>query len=130
MWNGINRRKFPRAKYKCLIYIKKKGSSKSISTYTENIGAGGICVIIKDNLILFQGVNVELFLEQDDSPIKCAGTVVWVVKKRPEKREEDYCYDTGIEFVNIEERERKKVLNVVEAILKNKPELLDKQKSM
>ena len=50
MWNGINRRKFPRANYKCLITIKKRLTAKTISTHTENIGAGGICVLIKEDL--------------------------------------------------------------------------------
>ncbi len=76
MWSGINRRKFPRANYKCSIAITKKDSSKSISTHTENIGVGGICVIIKEDLGLFQGVNLELFLEDNETPIKSAATVV------------------------------------------------------
>ena len=118
MWNGINRRKFPRANYKCLITIKQKSGSKSISTNTENIGAGGICVIIEENLGLFQGVNLDLSLENGDTPIKCAGTVVWVVKKRPDTKKEPYCYDTGIEFVNIDDNQRERIVKIVDSILK------------
>ena len=58
MWNGINRRKFPRANYKCLITIRKRLTSKVLSTQTENIGAGGICVIIKEDLGLFSSLLV------------------------------------------------------------------------
>lgn len=118
MWNGIDRRKFPRARYKCLIHIRKKESSKSISTNTENIGPGGICVIIKDNLGLFQGVNLELSLEDGETPIKCAGTIVWVVKKRPEVKQGSYTYDTGIEFIDLDPAGRKRIVKIVDDILK------------
>jgi len=118
MWDGINRRKFPRANYKCLITIKKRLTSRTISTQTENIGAGGICVIIKDDLGLFQGVDLEIFIETDNlPPIKCGGTVVWVVKKTTPKKS-SYVYDTGIEFIDIRPEDRDKISEVVEEILK------------
>ncbi|MDP2912595.1 MAG: PilZ domain-containing protein [Candidatus Omnitrophota bacterium] len=119
MWNGINRRKFPRASYKCLIAIKKRLTSKTISTHTENIGAGGICVIIKDDLGLFQGVDVELYLEDSAPPIRCGGTIVWVVKKSDAKHKGVHLYDTGIEFIDIRPEDRDRVSEVVEDILQS-----------
>ncbi len=117
MWDGINRRKFPRASYKCLISIKKRLTAKTISTQTENIGAGGICVIIKEDLGLFQGVDVELYLDENRPAIKCGGTVVWVVKKSFSKKG-SYLYDTGIEFIDIRPEDREKISERVEEILK------------
>ena len=116
MWDGINRRKFPRANYKCLIGIKKRLTAKTISTHTENIGAGGICVLIKEDLGLFQGVDVELFLDETRPPIKCGGTVVWVVKKSSSKKG-GTLYDTGIEFIDIRPEDREKISEIVEDIL-------------
>jgi hypothetical protein len=118
MWNGINRRKFPRANYKCLITIKKRLTAKTISTHTENIGAGGICVIIKEDLGLFQGVDLELFVEEGRPPIRSGGTVVWVVKKSEPKQKGSYVYDTGIEFIDIRPEDRDKISEAVEGILK------------
>ena len=115
MWDGINRRKFPRANYKCLISIKKRLNAKTISTQTENIGAGGICVLVKEDLGLFQGVDVELFLDEK-RPIKCGGTVVWVVKKSAPKKGVTL-YDTGIEFIDIRPEDREKISEIVEEIL-------------
>jgi len=117
MWDGINRRKFPRAAYKCLITIRKRLTSKTISTETENIGAGGICIIIKEDLGLFQGVDVELFLDDNHPPIKSGGTVVWVVKKSGTKKGA-YLYDTGIEFIDIRPEDRERISEIVEEILK------------
>ena len=117
MWDGINRRKFPRANYKCLITIKRRLNAKTISTQTENIGAGGICVLVKEDMGLFQGVDLELYLDEKATPIKSGGTVVWVVKKSSPKKGA-YMYDTGIEFIDIRPEDRDRVSEVVESILK------------
>ena len=119
MWNGINRRKFPRASYKCLITIRKRLTAKTISTHTENIGAGGICVLIKEDLGLFQGVDLELFLEDKHPQIKCGGTVVWVVKKSEPKQKGSYIYDTGVEFIDVRPEDRDRISEAVEEILKS-----------
>ena len=112
MWNGINRRKFPRANY------KKRLTAKTISTQTENIGAGGICVIIKEDLGLFQGVDLELFIEGNTTAIKCGGTVVLVVKKSEPKQKGSHVYDTGIEFIDIRPEDRDRISEAVENIIK------------
>ena len=117
MWNGINRRKFPRANYECQITIKKRLNAKSISTETENIGAGGICVIIGDDLGLFQGVDVEINLKDDNPIIKSGGTVVWVVKNADPKNKGQTAYDTGIEFIDIRPEDRERITDVVEHLL-------------
>lgn len=119
MWNGINRRRFPRANYTCLISIKKRLTAKTISTRTENLGAGGICVLLKEDLGLFQGVDVELFISETTPPIKCGGTIVWVVKKGEAKQKGAYFYDTGIEFIDIRPEDREKITEVVEEILRS-----------
>jgi len=116
MWDGINRRKFPRASYKCLISIKKRLTSRTISTQTENIGAGGICVLLKEDMGLFQGVDIELFMDEKRHPIKSGGTVVWVVKKSSPKKGATV-YDTGVEFIDIRPEDREKISEAVEEIL-------------
>ena len=122
MWDGINRRKFPRIHYKCLIYIKKANSTKTISTHTENVGAGGICVILNEDLGLFQGVNLELALENGiPSNIACSGTIVWVIKEHPVKEKDAIQYDTGIEFVDINKEGENRISKIVEKELKKVP---------
>lgn len=118
MWNGINRRRFPRASYKCLICIKKRLNPKTISTHTENVGAGGICVLLKEDLGLFQSVDVELFMDEAALPIKCGGTIVWVVKKTDPRQKGSYIYDTGIEFIDIRPEDREKLSVIIDEILK------------
>ena len=120
MWDGIDRRKFPRVHYKCVIRLRKKDSSKTLATNTENIGAGGICVILDEDLGLFQGVNLEIDLENGlPSNIKCSGTIVWVIKKRDISKKGRAQYDTGIEFVDIDEESAKRVAEIVKEHLKD-----------
>ncbi|MFC1576458.1 PilZ domain-containing protein [Candidatus Omnitrophota bacterium] len=115
MWNGIDRRKFPRIRHKCIIKITRAESSKTIATYTENIGVGGICVILKDDLGLFQGVNLELDLENGSTKqLKCSGTVVWVVKKHDVVDKKKPLYDIGIEFVDLDDEGRERLFKIIE----------------
>jgi hypothetical protein len=118
MWNGINRRRFPRASYKCTITIKSGGEiPRIITTITENIGMGGICVVLKESLGLFKTVELEILLENGGPPLRCNGSVVWVVKKTDPRNKDVITYDTGIEFINIREAERNRIGNIVEKIL-------------
>lgn len=121
MWGGINRRKFPRVRYRCTITIKKKDSSRALSTYTENIGVGGICANTGEGLGLFQGVGLELFLGGPGAPaIKCSATVVWVVKKHTIGQKGAAQYDTGLEFVDMDEGGKKLISEIVEKHLEGK----------
>ena len=118
MWDGINRRKFTRANYQCRIFIKEMNATEPISTMTENVGAGGICVILAKDLGLFKEVSLEVSLEDNQPPISSPGTVVWVVKKRPDKKGEPYMYDTGIEFIDLDDKNKERLLKIVNSILK------------
>jgi len=116
-WDGINRRRFPRANYPCLIKITSKKARFSISAHTENIGCGGICVFLARDLGRFTPVELELALPNGQPPVRSAGRTVWVVKgrypgKKPPKR-----YDTGIEFVDLSEDYRKRIDHIIDDIL-------------
>ena len=111
MWEGLNRRKFPRADFPCKIVIFKKGERKKLSGHTENIGAGGVCVILKKGLDKFSLVDLSLYLKKDESPIECEGRAMWVVKRESE-------FDTGIEFINLKNPDRIKIERIVEECLK------------
>ncbi|MFC1548528.1 PilZ domain-containing protein [Candidatus Omnitrophota bacterium] len=120
IWDGINQRKFPRVSYKCLIRVSKDGKEELIDTFTENIGAGGICVVLDKEFGRFEAVALEIFLSDGESPILCDGTTVWVVKRHPTVESEKVTYDTGIEFTEMSEQDRERVARLVEDILKSK----------
>ena len=115
MWNGINRRKFPRAKYPCKITVKRKDSPDILSTQTENIGVGGICVILSKDLGIFAPVEIQLDLLDGQPLVESDGAIVWIVEK---KQEPTKTYDTGIEFANLKRRDADRINDIVEKILK------------
>ena len=117
MWEGINQRKFPRVNYKCRIRLSGESGDSVLETQTENIGAGGICVVLEKGLQLFAPVHLDLFLDEKNPPISCGGTVVWVVKRHPMSQAGVFKYDTGIEFTGISPEDKKRVSDLVEYIL-------------
>ncbi|MBD3425955.1 MAG: hypothetical protein GF409_01835 [Candidatus Omnitrophica bacterium] len=120
MWDGIDQRRFPRISYKCRIRFSRGGKEELIETFTENIGAGGICVVLEKEFKLFENVSMEIYLQEDKEPFRCGGTVVWVVKRHPTTGEEKPRYDMGIEFTDISEKDRLRISRMVEDILRAK----------
>jgi hypothetical protein len=118
IWDGIDKRRFPRVNYKCLIRLSREGQEEVIETHTENIGAGGICVAIEKGFELFDPVSLEVHLSEGEKPIACNGTIVWVVKNHPIAKREKVTYDTGIEFTDIPEEDRERVSRLVDEIIK------------
>jgi len=100
-WSGMDRRKFPRANYKCLVTVRRKDGVQTFTTQTENIGAGGVCVILPERLDIFSNVDMVITLIDGTAPIKTNGVVVWTVKSCQPKKAKANCYDTGIEFVDL-----------------------------
>ena len=118
IWEGINQRKFPRVKYRCLIRASSNGQKELIDTFTENIGAGGICVVLEKEFKLFEDVGLEVFLGDEDAPILCRGTVVWVVKRHPASGAETVKYDTGVEFKDMNDEDKGRISRLVRKLLR------------
>lgn len=114
MWDGINRRKFPRANYPCRITVRRKDHPDSLSAHTENIGTGGICVMLPKDLGIFAPVEIKLDLLDGHPSIECDGTIVWIVEKKQEKNK---TFDTGIEFTNLVRADWSRINNIVEKII-------------
>ncbi|MFA5389375.1 MAG: PilZ domain-containing protein [Candidatus Omnitrophota bacterium] len=112
MWGGINRRKFPRASYPCVLSVKRKDQQDVLSTQTENIGIGGICVILPRDLGIFAPVEIHLDLMDGQPSIECDGTVAWVIVSKADKRSE--AFDTGLEFTNLKRKDAFRINSIVE----------------
>lgn len=124
-WTGMNRRKFPRANYPCLLIVRKNHSSspEAMLTHTENIGIGGVCVILKKDLRMFTPVELELDLLDTQRHIKCEGKIVWVVKRREDASTKPAYYDTGIEFTNLSKDDEKRIDAIIQRLIKLDPSL-------
>lgn len=123
-WDGLNRRKFPRVNYPCLVVIRNDSEDDNdvILTHTENVGIGGICVILKKDVKLFSFVDLELDLLDLGEHIKCKGKVVWNVQRKGDEKTKPLFYDIGIEFESLSEEERQRMEAVVQRLVKNNQE--------
>ena len=114
-WSGIDRRKFPRANYKCLVTVRKKSGLQTFTTQTENIGAGGVCVMLPEKLDIFTNVDLVITFISGSAPIRSAGSVVWIVQSGNPKKAKANCFDTGIEFTDLS----KEHLELIEQVVKD-----------
>ncbi|MBD3246096.1 MAG: hypothetical protein GF333_03705 [Candidatus Omnitrophica bacterium] len=94
------KRRFVRACFPCKIVIYPP-REHTISTHTENIGAGGVRVILGERLHSADIVGLKIYLGEGE--ITCKGRVVWVVTR---SRQDETHFDTGIEFYQISDRDR------------------------
>jgi Tfp pilus assembly protein PilZ len=117
MWEGVDKRQFPRIKHKCLMRVSDHGKDEIFDTYTENIGAGGICVVLSREFDLFKTASIELNVDDSGVPIVCKGTIVWVIRRRIGDSSDKYEYDIGVEFTDIAEDDRLKIEDLVGEVL-------------
>jgi len=123
-WDGLDRRKFPRCSYPCLIVIHDDEKSEDrILSHTENIGIGGVCVIIKKNIKIFSPVEIELDLLDLEDHVKCKGKVVWSVRRKLEDKKKPMFYDVGIEFDNISSKDQVRIDSVIKKLVENSDEV-------
>lgn len=119
-WDGLDRRKFPRVNYPCLVIIRHGQGSEDdvILTHTENLGIGGVCVILKKNIDMFTPVEVELDLLDLGNHIRCKGKIVWNVKRKIDDKKKPLFFDVGVEFQDINKKDQERVDEVVKKLVK------------
>ena len=98
-WAGLDQRAFPRVSARCDISISSRGG-KAIRAETQNLGAGGACVILNQKLEKLSQVYLRLTLDQPKAPIECDGRIVWMVRSK-EPASGKVTFDIGIEFLNL-----------------------------
>ena len=121
-WQGLNKRQFPRIKYPCLIVIRngdENDRNSTVLTHTDNVGVGGVCVVLKQTVKMFSIVEIELDLLDLGEHICCKGKVVWNVESEDSGKTCPILFDIGIEFVDIKEEDRIRLQAVIERLVKN-----------
>ena len=73
---GYNKRKFPRANYPCSLTIwSDHANPQVIMGYTANIGAGGLCAHVTQELLVHSALEVRVEFPHQSTPFKCKGKV-------------------------------------------------------
>ena len=120
VWDGLNRRRFPRVIYPCLIkLVSKEGGVRALLTHTENVGIGGVCATVKGEVKLFTDVQIEIDLMDAEDHIQAAGKVVWVVRRKSMEDVKPMFYDIGVEFTKLSEQQKKHLNQTIDRIIKN-----------
>ena len=112
MWQGIDQRRFPRAKYKCVVALRQAGNTASVAAITENIGMGGVCVLLDKGLDIFSPVELDLTLDDSKGPLHVKGTIVWVVRRRELRKGPSF--DTGVEFSDLSTEDKARIEAVID----------------
>ena len=121
MWDGFNQRKFPRVNLRCEILIKPEETTEPISAMTQNLGAGGVCVILDRALERFSKCRIRLHLaEKAAQVIDCAGKIVWAVPTQEIKSAKKR-FDTGIQFLDMDPSHGEKIRDFLEVQAKKSP---------
>ena len=108
LWDGFNKRKFPRIHLTCEVAIQPQGKPKTLMATTEDIGMGGVSVMLEEALERFERCKISIELKDGETPVQCTGRSVWVIPSQDVKSSKKN-FDTGIEFLDIDEFSRKRL---------------------
>ena len=93
-----NRRKNPRANYPCQLTLwVDNGPNETILANTSNIGLGGLCVHLNQELHVGTKVDIQLNFTNPSTPFRCSGVVVRV------RKDSERYFNIGIEFAPLSE---------------------------
>ena len=107
-WSGLDQRVFPRVNTQCNIAIHDGQFAQGIKARTQNIGVGGVCVILDYSLEKLSQVKLQLSLPKSHKTIECDGRIVWMVRSK-EPASGKVTFDAGIEFVNLPAEDKTKI---------------------
>lgn len=94
--------------------MRSQGGSQILQAQTENLGAGGLCLILDRALERFSTISLRLELDKNLPWIECQGKVIWIVPSRGIGAKKE-TYDTGIEFLGLEPAEEDLIRSYVES---------------
>ncbi len=115
-WAGLDQRVFPRFSTRCDITISDRVGG-TIKTKTQNIGVGGVCVILDKELEKLSEAKLRLILNES-SPIECKARVVWMIRSK-EPSSGKMSYDTGFEFMDLDPKDKQRIQFFIDQLHKS-----------
>jgi len=113
MDNANERRRFPRLSVAVDIQYRVLPDAVAYETgATTNISSGGICLILYEELKTGAILELNIYLPDNQPIIKAKGKVVWIRPFNVSKDEKER-FDSGIEFMDVNETDRKRIDNYV-----------------
>ena len=114
----VERRRFPRLNVSVDIEysILKKESLHGNESITKNISAGGICLIVYEDVKVGSLLDLKINISEINYSINVKGKVIWSSSFSIGSDQRDR-YDLGIEFTDINETDRQKISQYVFKLL-------------
>ncbi len=113
VWEGSEKRKFPRGAFLCKIAMSS--AARWVTTHTENISIGGVRVILDEKINPFTTVEMEIFFENNKST-KVKGKIAWSKVILNPLQDDPLLYDTGIQFLDINTATREYISRLVNVL--------------
>jgi c-di-GMP-binding flagellar brake protein YcgR len=110
------KRQFPRANIHCKISTSFADRLLVFNTHTENISAGGIKVILEEELHVSTVADLEICLLDKEKPLRCRGQIAWVKEMKP-THVKPHLFDTGIKFIGITDAQQNEIGDFVKHVL-------------
>lgn len=111
-WAGLDQRVFPRVSARCDIWIRNRIGG-AIKVKTQNLGSGGVCVILNQELEKLSQIHLRLSLEEAQPQIECEGRIIWMVPSK-EPASGKVTFDTGIEFLNLKIADQERITSFIQ----------------
>jgi len=114
----IERRKYPRlnvdvdVEYAILTTLSPEDKDSQSTTQTKNISAGGICIIVYEDLPVGSLLHLKIFLPDSFEAIEAKGKIVWKSEMFMSSDLRSR-YEVGVEFVEINEEDRDRIYKYV-----------------
>jgi c-di-GMP-binding flagellar brake protein YcgR len=113
----VERRKFPRLVADVVVeYSVIAKEPEKETSVTKNISAGGICLIVYEDIEINSILSLKILLPVSKSPLQAKGKVIWKSEFSIDSEQRER-YDLGIEFVEIKELDRQKIFQYVFSFL-------------
>ena len=91
-------------------FLYKKGEKELLCL---DIGAGGMSFALKERIKIGTVLELVLILPGEERPFYCFAKVSWQADVRKKYKDNNFYFNTGIRFVRMNAKERKKLIRYV-----------------
>ena len=107
------RRRFPRANFLCKVILRS--SQKEFLTHTQNISAGGVRILLFENLAVKSEVKLIIFASRR---LEMKGRIVWSLDI--DRELDEPLFDIGIEFLDLNKTDKDFLQRLVDKLLEKR----------
>lgn len=112
-----NKRKYPRADVQLEVVVAGGEEGREYTVQAVNISAGGVCVSLPDFIAADTPVEMVVKLPDSGSPLETKGRIIWSLERRKLLKRKEPLFDTGIEFLELGQEERQRLIRFTQDIL-------------